>query len=122
MADDPVDVSEEFKRDGLERDLTSTHRERVWVVAAKAPGGGGSSFEFVDDKGGKVACSMFAPTKDAQEIGFVQSDVVAKLGIEDTCRGFAGGGTGQIVHGRGQKEGHVDVSCQLDDLSENGSE
>lgn len=91
MADDSIDVSEEFKSDGLERDLTSTLRQKVWIVAMKTPGRWGSSFQFVDNKGGKVACGMFATTENTEEIAFVQMDVVAELGVEDTYRSFAGG-------------------------------
>jgi hypothetical protein len=117
VADDSVDVSEELKGDGLERELAGTLRERVCVVATKTPDGGGSSFQVVDDKGGKVACSMFAATENAQEIAFVQSDVVAELGIEDACRGVARGSARKIVHGGGQEGEGVDVSGQLDDVS-----
>lgn len=67
---------------------------------------------------------MFTSTENAKEIGFVQTDVVAKLGIENTCGGFARRRTGKIVHGGGQEERSIDVPGQIDDLSavENGSE
>lgn len=99
MADDSVDVSKELKGDGLERDLTCTLRQRVWVVTTKTPCGGCSAFQFVHDKGGKIACSMFASTENTEEIAFVETDVVGKLSVEDACRGFAGGRTRKVVHG-----------------------
>ena len=67
---------------------------------------------------------MFATTENAKKIAFIEADVVAKLRIEDTCRGFAGGRTRKVIHGRRQEDVCIDVSGQFDDLSAvgNGSE
>lgn len=124
VADDSVDISKELKSDNLERDLTGTLHRRIRIVATKAPGRGRSSFEFVHDESRKVAGGMFASTENTVEIAFVETGAVAKLNIEDTCRGLAGGITREIVHGRGQEEWSIDVPGEFDDLSagENGGE
>ena len=115
VANDAVDVAEDFKGDGLEGGLACASADRVLFWEVDASGSGLAAFELVDDKGGEIARGVFLALEDAHEVLRGERVEGGRTGVCVARGDVAGWAATEVVERRGQQLGYICGACEIDD-------
>ena len=115
MANDAVDVAEDFKGDCLESGLACASADKVLFLEMDACGRGLAAFELVDDKGGEIARGVFLALEDAHEVLRGECVEGGGAGVGVAGGDIAGRTATEVVERRGQQLGCICGACKIND-------
>ena len=115
MADDTVNISEDFKGDCFKCGLAGASANRILFSHIDACSRGLATLEFIDDKGRKIARGVFLAFKDPHEV-FWGERVMPGGARAGVAGGDVAGWTAtEIIERRGKKLGSICFACEIND-------